>query len=53
MFIIDGKTVITGSFNPTANGDEHNDENLIIIKDAEIAQQFEQEFQKVYAEGTD
>ena len=53
VFIIDSKSVVTGSFNPTANGDEHNDENLLIIEDAEIAQLFEQEFQKVYAEGSD
>ncbi|HLD39815.1 MAG TPA: phospholipase D-like domain-containing protein [Candidatus Nanoarchaeia archaeon] len=53
VFIIDGKTVVTGSFNPTANGDEHNDENVIIIEDAEIAHLFEQEFEKVYAEGND
>ena len=50
VFIIDRKTVVTGSFNPTANGDKHNDENLIIIEDPEIAQQFVKEFEKVYAE---
>ena len=52
VFIIDGKTVVTGSFNPTANGDEHNDENVIIIEDEEIAQRIVKEFEKVYAEGT-
>ena len=50
VFIVDEKTVITGSFNPTANGDKHNDENLIIIGDEEIAKRFMEEFWKVYAE---
>lgn len=51
-FIIDEKTVITGSFNPTANGDKNNDENLIIIEDEEIAKRFMEEFEKVYSEST-
>jgi len=52
VFIIDGKTVVTGSFNPTANGDKHNDENVIIIEDEGIAKLFTEEFEKVYAEGS-
>lgn len=51
VFIIDEKTVVTGSFNPTAGGNERNDENIIIIEDEEIAQRFVQEFWKVYGEG--
>lgn len=50
VFIIDEKTVVTGSFNPTANGDTHNDENVIIIEDEGIAKEFVEEFWKVYAE---
>ena len=50
VFIIDGKTVVTGSFNPTGGGDKRNDENLLIITDERIAQLFTQEFEKVYAE---
>ena len=50
VFVIDGKTVVTGSMNPTAGGDERNDENLLIIKDEKIAQQFEEEFGKVWGE---
>lgn len=30
VFIIDNQTIITGSFNPTKNGNKHNDENIII-----------------------
>lgn len=44
VFIIDGKTVITGSYNPTANGDENNNENIIIIDDPSIAEMFLEEF---------
>jgi len=44
VFIIDNNTVITGSFNPSKNGDERNDENLLIIKDKDIAEQYVDEF---------
>ncbi len=44
VFIIDNTTIITGSFNPTKNGNEHNDENILIIKDKTIAKQYLQEF---------
>ena len=37
VFIIDESVVITGSYNPTQNGDESNDENVLIIHDALIA----------------
>ena len=50
VFIIDGKTVITGSMNPTGSGDERNDENILIIHDEKIAQRFLQEFEYVYKE---
>ncbi|MBS3124782.1 hypothetical protein J4211_00820 [Candidatus Woesearchaeota archaeon] len=47
VFIIDGHTVITGSFNPSRNADERNDENVLILRDENIAQQFEQEFKQL------
>lgn len=37
-------TVVTGSMNWSANGDDTNDENTLIIHDAAIANQFYQEF---------
>lgn len=56
--VIDGHTtsdpvVITGSTNWSDNGNETNDENLLIIHDAAIADQFMQEFAARYyqAEG--
>ncbi|MBT4151420.1 DUF1669 domain-containing protein, partial [Candidatus Woesearchaeota archaeon] len=40
VFIIDGKTVVTGSFNPSKNGDSRNDENILIIRDETIASRY-------------
>src|SRR3989338_6305997 len=37
VFIIDEKTVVTGSMNPTQNGNERNDENILILHDEDIA----------------
>ena len=48
VFIIDGKTVITGSFNPSENADTSNDENLIVIEDQLLAEQFLGEFESLY-----
>ncbi len=50
VFIIDNRTVVTGSFNPTQGGDERNDENILIIEDEEIAKRFVDEFLMVYGE---
>jgi phosphatidylserine/phosphatidylglycerophosphate/cardiolipin synthase-like enzyme len=51
VIIIDGKTVITGSFNFSANAENNNDENIIIIYDAGLAGQYLQAFEPVYASG--
>ncbi len=48
VFIIDKKIVITGSMNPSNNGDKNNDENIVIIHDSEIARKFLEEFERVY-----
>lgn len=48
VFIIDNRTVVTGSFNPTMNGDMDNDENVLIIKDEKIAKKFLDEFKFVF-----
>jgi phosphatidylserine/phosphatidylglycerophosphate/cardiolipin synthase-like enzyme len=37
IMVIDGKTVITGSFNFTKAPEEHNAENLLVINDPELA----------------
>ena len=48
VFIIDEKTVITGSMNPTRNGDERNDENIVIMRQSEVARAFEDEFNRLW-----
>lgn len=45
VFIIDGKKVITGSYNPSRNGNENNDENIVIIHDENVASKFLEEFE--------
>ncbi len=50
VFIVDSRVVILGSFNFSQNAQTSNDENLLIIDDANIAQQFEEEFARVYAQ---
>ncbi len=50
VFIIDEKIVITGSYNPTKNANENNDENLLIIHDKKIAEKYLEEFNYVYSD---
>ncbi len=51
VIIIDGATVITGSFNFTKSADDSNDDNILIIRSAAVAALYEQEEAKRYAEG--
>lgn len=48
VFIIDENVVITGSMNPSKNGNERNDENILIIHDPKIAGSYLQEFQLLF-----
>ena len=48
VFIIDGQTVVTGSYNFTASADRSNDENVLVIHSPEIASQYLDEFRRVY-----
>lgn len=48
VFIVDEKIVITGSFNPSSNADNSNDENILIIYDSEIASEYVKEFENVW-----
>jgi phosphatidylserine/phosphatidylglycerophosphate/cardiolipin synthase-like enzyme len=50
VFIIDNKTVITGSFNPTKSANTKNDENIIILRQPEIVQKYVDEFERLYVE---
>ncbi len=50
VFIIDNKTLITGSYNPTNNANKNNDENLIITDDPLVVQKYLEEFGRLYKE---
>jgi phosphatidylserine/phosphatidylglycerophosphate/cardiolipin synthase-like enzyme len=53
LFIIDEQMVITGSFNFSNNANKSNDENVLIVTNADIATQYLQEFERRWAEGRD
>jgi phosphatidylserine/phosphatidylglycerophosphate/cardiolipin synthase-like enzyme len=48
VFVIDGKIVAFGSYNFSKSAEENNDENLIIVHSEPIAQQFIEEFYRVW-----
>ncbi len=48
VFVVDNKTVTTGSTNPSNNGLTRNDENIIIFENKRIADMFLEEFRKVW-----
>lgn len=48
VFVIDNETVITGSMNPSNNGFERNDENVLILENPEIAKEFLEEFECIW-----
>ncbi|RMG70401.1 MAG: DUF1669 domain-containing protein [Chloroflexi bacterium] len=47
VFIIDGVTVMTGSFNISDNAITSNDENMVIIRDSDLAAQYLSEYERV------
>lgn len=48
VFIVDEAIVVLGSYNFSRSAEERNDENALIIYDPLIAEQFLQEFQRIY-----
>ena len=50
VFIIDGKIVVTGSYNFSNNSENSNDENLVFLSNHDIAETYQEEFEKVWAE---
>jgi phosphatidylserine/phosphatidylglycerophosphate/cardiolipin synthase-like enzyme len=53
VFVIDGEIVITGSLNFSDNADESNDENVLIVRNGDIAAQYLQEFERRWAEAVE
>ncbi|MFH0848015.1 MAG: phospholipase D family protein [archaeon] len=50
--IIDGETIITGSYNWTNDAETSNNENMLIVKNTKLAIQYESEFQKIWNRST-
>jgi len=46
--IIDGDTVVTGSYNFTKSANVRNDENVLIIENREIAGEYMEDFRRLY-----
>lgn len=49
IIIIDGETVVTGSYNFTASANAKNDENALILHDPEAARIYTREFERLIA----
>jgi phosphatidylserine/phosphatidylglycerophosphate/cardiolipin synthase-like enzyme len=50
VFLIDETIVVTGSYNFSANAEERNDENTLILYNPEITELYLAEFNRIYAE---
>jgi phosphatidylserine/phosphatidylglycerophosphate/cardiolipin synthase-like enzyme len=53
IIIIDNSIVVTGSLNYSTNADESNEENIVIVDNAEIAALYLQEFDKLWNQAHD
>ena len=51
VILIDDKIVVTGSYNFSNSAETINDENVLVIYDPRIADQFMGEFERVFADG--
>jgi phosphatidylserine/phosphatidylglycerophosphate/cardiolipin synthase-like enzyme len=52
VFVVDDEIVITGSLNFSRNADENNSENVVIVRNRDIAALYLQEFERNWAEAT-
>ncbi len=48
FMVIDGKVVLTGSYNYSKQADTQNDENLIVIISEDVAKAYESEFNEMW-----
>ncbi len=53
FMILDGATVLTGSYNYTSNATEDNWENLLVLHDKALAASYDDAFERIWAECTD
>jgi phosphatidylserine/phosphatidylglycerophosphate/cardiolipin synthase-like enzyme len=53
FLVLDGKTIITGSFNLTKGADEENAENMLVIEGKEkLVKAYSDDFEKVKSKST-
>lgn len=50
--VIDGKTLINGSFNWTRSATDHNHENIVIHTDVQLIKEFQQRFEQLWKQFT-
>ena len=48
VMIIDSQVVVTGSFNYTYSAEKYNDENLLVLYNPQIAEQYLAEFERIF-----
>lgn len=53
LIVVDNSIVATGSLNFSSNADDSNEENIVILDNAEIAALYLQEFDKLWAQALD
>ena len=53
LIIVDNTIVVTGSLNFSSNADDSNEENVVIVDNAEIAALYLQEFEKLWNQAKD
>ena len=51
FMIVDGRALETGSFNYSINATKNNAENHLYLNSSEVVAQFQQQFEKLWAEG--
>ncbi len=49
FMVVDGRVVVTGSYNWSAAAEDRNDENIVVIYGEEIAALYSREFERVWA----
>jgi len=49
FMVIDGHTVMTGSYNWTRSAETRNEENIIAVDDPQLATRFSEEFERIWA----
>lgn len=46
VIVVDGETVIFGSYNFSASAENDNDENMLVVESPAVVQEFEEEYQR-------